>query len=107
MPRRPYLRGKSPQFPLDKSLGGPQSRSGRCGEKKILDKGGNLIKNNLVAHLCTHLRNKKNVRILDVLKRLSEEQMELREGSQSSPGGRLERNIRTHEYIRNTCRNLV
>jgi len=28
--------GKSPQHPLDKRLGGPQSRSGRGGEDKIL-----------------------------------------------------------------------
>jgi hypothetical protein len=25
-----YLRGKSPRCPLDRRLGGPQSRSGRC-----------------------------------------------------------------------------
>jgi hypothetical protein len=29
-------RGKSPQSPLDRSLGEPQSRSGRCGEEKDL-----------------------------------------------------------------------
>jgi hypothetical protein len=29
-----YLQGKSPQYPLDRSLDGPQSRSGRGGEKK-------------------------------------------------------------------------
>jgi hypothetical protein len=29
--------GKSPRYPLDKKLGGPQSRSGRCREVKILD----------------------------------------------------------------------
>jgi hypothetical protein len=31
-----YPRGKSPWFPLDRRLGGPQNRSGRHGEKKIL-----------------------------------------------------------------------
>jgi hypothetical protein len=31
-----YLRGKRPQYPLDKPLGGPQSQSGRHGEEKIL-----------------------------------------------------------------------
>jgi hypothetical protein len=29
-----YTRGKSPWYPLDRSLGGPQSRSGRGGEEK-------------------------------------------------------------------------
>jgi hypothetical protein len=29
--------GKSPRYPLDRRLGGPQSRSGRFGEEKILD----------------------------------------------------------------------
>jgi hypothetical protein len=29
-----YLKGKSPWYPLDRRLGGPQSRSGRCGEEK-------------------------------------------------------------------------
>jgi hypothetical protein len=28
---------RSSRYPLDKRLGGPQSRSGRCGEVKILD----------------------------------------------------------------------
>jgi hypothetical protein len=31
-----YPRGKSPRYPLDRKLGGPQSRSGRCGEEKNL-----------------------------------------------------------------------
>jgi hypothetical protein len=29
-----YPQGKSPRYPLDRRLGGPQSRSGRGGEKK-------------------------------------------------------------------------
>jgi hypothetical protein len=29
-----YLQGKSPWYPLDRRLGGPQSRSGRGGEEK-------------------------------------------------------------------------
>jgi hypothetical protein len=34
--RRPlYPRGKSPRYPLDRRLGGPQSRSGRFGEENI------------------------------------------------------------------------
>jgi hypothetical protein len=36
-PRPLYPRGKSPRYPLDRRLGGPQSRSGRFGEEKILD----------------------------------------------------------------------
>jgi hypothetical protein len=32
-----YPRGKSPRYPLDRRLGGPQSRSGRFGKEKILD----------------------------------------------------------------------
>jgi hypothetical protein len=33
-PRPLYTQGKSPWYPLDRSLGGPQSRSGRGGEEK-------------------------------------------------------------------------
>jgi hypothetical protein len=33
-------RGKSPRYPLDRRLGGSQSRSGRCGEEKILHPTG-------------------------------------------------------------------
>jgi hypothetical protein len=33
-------RGRNPQYPLDLRLGGPQSRSGRYGEEKILDPTG-------------------------------------------------------------------
>jgi hypothetical protein len=33
-PRPFYLQGKSPRYPLDKRLGGPQIRSGRGGEEK-------------------------------------------------------------------------
>jgi hypothetical protein len=36
-PRPLYPRGKSLRYPLDRRFGGPQSRSGRFGEKKILD----------------------------------------------------------------------
>jgi hypothetical protein len=32
-----YTRGKAPRYPLDRRLAGPQSRSGQCGEEKILD----------------------------------------------------------------------
>jgi hypothetical protein len=35
-----YPRGKSPRYPVDRRLGGPQSRSERLGEKKILDPTG-------------------------------------------------------------------
>jgi hypothetical protein len=28
---------RAPRYPLDRKLGGPQSRSGQCGEEKILD----------------------------------------------------------------------
>jgi hypothetical protein len=37
MPRLLYSRWKSPQYPLDRRLGGPQSRSGPRREEKILD----------------------------------------------------------------------
>jgi hypothetical protein len=33
-------REKSPRYPLDRKLGGPQSRSGRRGEEKNLDPTG-------------------------------------------------------------------
>jgi hypothetical protein len=37
-----YPRGKSPRYPLDRSLSGPQNRSGLCGEdKKSPDPAGN------------------------------------------------------------------
>jgi hypothetical protein len=39
-PRAALLPGKEPQYPLDRRLGGPQSRSGRHGEVKILDPTG-------------------------------------------------------------------
>jgi hypothetical protein len=35
-PRPLYPRGKSPRYPSDRRSDGPQSRSGRCGEEKIL-----------------------------------------------------------------------
>jgi hypothetical protein len=35
-----YPQGKSPWYPLDRRLGGPQSQSGRFGEEKILDPTG-------------------------------------------------------------------
>jgi hypothetical protein len=31
---------KSPRYPLDRRLGGPQSRSGQCGEEKIFTLSG-------------------------------------------------------------------
>jgi hypothetical protein len=31
-----FTPGEEPQYPLDRRLGGPQSRSGRCGEEKNL-----------------------------------------------------------------------
>jgi hypothetical protein len=33
--------GKSPRYPLDRRLGGPQSRYGRCGEEENLAPAGN------------------------------------------------------------------
>jgi hypothetical protein len=36
MPRALHSRGKSPRYPLDGRLGGPQNRSGRCGGEKNL-----------------------------------------------------------------------
>jgi hypothetical protein len=33
-PRPLYLQGRSPRYPLDRRLGGPQSRSGHGGEEK-------------------------------------------------------------------------
>jgi hypothetical protein len=42
-PRPLYPRGKGPLYPLDRRLGGPQSRSGRHGEEKIRDPTGTRI----------------------------------------------------------------
>jgi hypothetical protein len=39
-PRPLYPQGKSHRYPLDRRLGGPQSRSERFGEEKILDPTG-------------------------------------------------------------------
>jgi hypothetical protein len=39
-PRPLYPRGKSSRSPLGRRLGGPQHRSGWCGEEKILDSTG-------------------------------------------------------------------
>jgi hypothetical protein len=41
MPLPLYPRRKSPWYPLDRRLGGPQSRSGCCGEDKNLELQGN------------------------------------------------------------------
>jgi hypothetical protein len=35
-----YLWGKSPRYPLESRLGGPQSQSGRLGEEKLLSLPG-------------------------------------------------------------------
>jgi hypothetical protein len=43
-PRPLYSRGKSPRYPLDRKLGGPQSRSGRRGEEKILALPGHELR---------------------------------------------------------------
>jgi hypothetical protein len=40
-PRPLYPRGKSPRYPSDRRLGGPQSRSGRYGEDKNFATAGN------------------------------------------------------------------
>jgi hypothetical protein len=39
-PRPLNPRGKSPRYPLDRRLGGPQCRSGKRGEEKILEPTG-------------------------------------------------------------------
>jgi hypothetical protein len=39
-PQPLYSRAKSPRYPLDMRLGGPQNRSGRRGEQKIPDPTG-------------------------------------------------------------------
>jgi hypothetical protein len=36
-------RGKSPRYPFDRWLGGPQNQSGRLGEEKIFDPTGTHI----------------------------------------------------------------
>jgi hypothetical protein len=39
-PRSLYARGNRSRYPLDRRLGGPQSRSGRCGEETNLAMAG-------------------------------------------------------------------
>jgi hypothetical protein len=48
-PGRFTPRGKSPRYPLDRRLGGPQSRSGRSGEEKILSPTGTRLLGNMMA----------------------------------------------------------
>jgi hypothetical protein len=43
-----YPRGKGPLHPLDRRLGGPQNRSGRSREEKILDPTGTRTPNSSV-----------------------------------------------------------
>jgi hypothetical protein len=43
-PRSLYFRGKSPRYPLNRRLGGPQSWSGRHGEGKFRNNGGKMLK---------------------------------------------------------------
>jgi hypothetical protein len=43
-PRPLYFRGNLHRYPLDRRLGGPQSRSGPCGEEKNLASTGNPIR---------------------------------------------------------------
>jgi hypothetical protein len=45
MPRPFYTRGKSPQYPFDGRLRGPERRSGRRGGEKILDEHNVQITN--------------------------------------------------------------
>jgi hypothetical protein len=49
-----FTPGKEPRYPLERKLGGPQSRSGRCGAEKNLDPSGNRTPAvQRVAHRCT------------------------------------------------------
>jgi hypothetical protein len=50
-----YPREKSPQYLLDRRPGGPQSRSGRRGEEKILDPTGTRKSDLSVVHPVTSL----------------------------------------------------
>jgi hypothetical protein len=43
-PRPLYPRGENPRYPLDRRLGGPQGRSGRHGEVKIIVPTGTRIR---------------------------------------------------------------
>jgi hypothetical protein len=52
-PRPLNSRGRSPRYPLDRRLGGPQSRSGRRGEEKILCPNSNPSVFQPVASRCT------------------------------------------------------
>jgi hypothetical protein len=45
-----YPRGKSPRYPLEMRLGGPQSRFGRCGEKCLVSDSSTV---HTVARRCT------------------------------------------------------
>jgi hypothetical protein len=51
MPQPLYPRGKSPRYPLDRRLGGPQNRSGWHGEEKILAPTGTPTPNLLSSSL--------------------------------------------------------
>jgi hypothetical protein len=45
-----YPRGKSPIYPLARRPGGPQSRSGRHGKRKILDPARSQLLSRLLAY---------------------------------------------------------
>jgi hypothetical protein len=57
-PRPLYPQGKSPWYPLDRKLGGPQSRSGRGGEEKNSQPPPGIVPKNPdhVAHIPTLYR---------------------------------------------------
>jgi hypothetical protein len=46
-----YPRGKSPRYPWDRKLGGPQSRSERNGEEEIIDPTGTRKENNYIFYM--------------------------------------------------------
>jgi hypothetical protein len=59
--------GKAPplRYPLDRRLGGPQSRSGRCGEEKILDPTGTRILNSSVVQPVAIFNMQLGINIVD------------------------------------------
>jgi hypothetical protein len=44
-----YPRGKSPRCPLDRTLGGPQNRSGRRGEEESF----NIVRDKIACFICS------------------------------------------------------
>jgi hypothetical protein len=56
-------RERAPRWPLDRKLGGPQSRSGRCGEEQNLSSAGYGTPAVQLAAIATELFTKFSIKL--------------------------------------------